>query len=33
MKKSTGEVPVIWGKSMIGFGSYHYKYGSGREGD
>jgi hypothetical protein len=33
MKKSTGETPVIWGKGMIGFGSYHYKYGSGAEGD
>lgn len=33
MKKATGEEPVIWGGSMIGFGNYHYKYDSGREGD
>jgi hypothetical protein len=33
MKKSTGEEPVIWGNGMVGFGSYHYKYSSGREGD
>lgn len=29
----TGLKPVMWGPSMIGFGSYHYKYESGREGD
>ncbi len=29
----TGQPPVIWGASMIGFGSYHYRYASGREGD
>lgn len=28
----TGEEPRIWGSVMIGFGSYHYKYESGREG-
>ena len=33
MKEITGEVPVMWGPSIIGFGSYHYKYDSGREGD
>lgn len=33
MKKITGEDPKMWGPSMIGFGSYHYKYDSGREGD
>lgn len=33
MKDITGEVPVMWGPSIIGFGSYHYKYDSGREGD
>lgn len=33
MKQITGEVPTMFGKSMIGFGSYHYKYASGREGD
>ena len=29
----TGERPVMWGPSIIGFGSYHYVYASGREGD
>ena len=29
----TKEKPVMWGPSIIGFGSYHYKYESGREGD
>jgi hypothetical protein len=29
----TGQPPVMWGPSIIGFGSYHYKYASGREGD
>ena len=33
MKKITREEPKMWGPSMIGFGSYHYKYESGREGD
>lgn len=33
MTKITSEKPVMWGPSMIGFGSYHYKYESGREGD
>ena len=33
MKKITKEEPVMWGPSIIGFGSYHYKYESGREGD
>ncbi len=33
MKKVTGEKPKMWGPSMIGFGEYHYKYESGREGD
>ena len=33
MKEITGEVPKMWGPSIIGFGSYHYKYESGREGD
>lgn len=31
-KEVTGSKPVMWG-SMIGFGSYHYKYPTGREGD
>ena len=33
MAEVTREVPVIWSGQMIGFGSYHYKYESGREGD
>lgn len=33
MRKVTGEEPVLWGDSIVGFGSYHYKYDSGREGD
>ena len=33
MQKITGHPPVLWGTSIIGFGSYHYKYDSGREGD
>ena len=33
MEKITGSQGVLWGTSIIGFGDYHYKYGSGREGD
>ncbi len=33
MQEVTGEEPVMWGTSIVGFGSYHYKYASGREGD
>lgn len=33
MKEATGEAPRMWGPSMVGFGEYHYKYDSGREGD
>ena len=33
MQKATGEKPKMWGPSIVGFGSYHYKYESGREGD
>ena len=33
MEDVTGEEATMWGKSIIGFGSYHYKYESGREGD
>ncbi len=33
MREITGEEPVMWGQSIIGFGSYHYRYESGREGD
>ncbi|MEO9871071.1 DUF1801 domain-containing protein [Ekhidna sp.] len=32
-KKITGKLPTMWGNSIIGFGRYHYKYKSGREGD
>jgi len=31
MQKITGEKPVMWGDSIIGFGNYHLKYESGRE--
>jgi hypothetical protein len=33
MQNAAGEKPRMWGPSIIGFGSYHYKYDSGREGD
>ena len=33
MKRASGEKPRLWGPSIVGFGSYHYKYDSGREGD
>jgi hypothetical protein len=33
MKEVSGEEPMMWGTSIVGFGSYHYKYASGREGD
>jgi len=33
MKKITKELPKMWGPSIVGFGSYHYKYESGHEGD
>ena len=33
MQDITGAEPRMWGTSMVGFGSYHYKYASGREGD
>ncbi len=29
----TGASPVMWGDSIVGFGQYHYRYDSGREGD
>ena len=32
-ERITGDQPRIWGDSIIGFGTYHYKYESGREGD
>jgi hypothetical protein len=33
MQSAAREKPKMWGPSIIGFGSYHYKYESGREGD
>ena len=33
MERVTGNPPVMWGPSIIGFGRYHYRYDSGREGD
>jgi Domain of unknown function (DU1801) len=33
MEEITGDKPKMWGPSIVGFGSYHYKYASGREGD
>lgn len=32
MRKATGRDPIMWGTSIVGFGAYHYKYASGREG-
>lgn len=32
-QKVTGETAVMWGESIVGFGSYHYTYKTGREGD
>ena len=33
MKRAAKAEPKMWGTSIVGFGSYHYKYASGREGD
>ena len=33
MSRATGAPPVMWGAGIVGFGSYHYRYESGREGD
>ena len=33
MEDVTGERPVMWGETIVGFGSYRYRYESGREGD
>src|SRR5438874_11687297 len=33
MAKATKQPPKMWGTSIVGFGSYHYRYESGREGD
>ena len=33
MRRVTKQKPMMWGPSIVGFGSYHYKYASGHEGD
>ncbi|MEP0821941.1 MAG: DUF1801 domain-containing protein [Ignavibacterium sp.] len=33
MRIATGLKPAIWGPTIVGFGTYHYRYQSGREGD
>ena len=33
MREATGAPPRMWGPSIVGYGRYHYKYKSGREGD
>jgi hypothetical protein len=33
MRHATGQPAVMWGASIVGFGTYHYVYASGREGD
>jgi hypothetical protein len=33
MSKATKQEPKMWGTSIVGFGSYHYRYDSGREGE
>lgn len=33
MKAVSGEEPIMWGKSIVGIGSYHYVYNGGRQGD
>lgn len=33
LRRVTGETPRIWGDAIIGYGSYHYRYASGQEGD
>ncbi len=33
MERVTGEKPRMWGDKIVGFGTYHYKYATGREGD
>jgi hypothetical protein len=33
MERATGEPATMWGPSIIGFGTYHYRYASGHEGD
>ena len=33
MERVTGQSPVVWNSGLVGFGTYHYKYASGQEGD
>ena len=33
MTDVTGERPALWGRSIVGFGTHHYRYATGREGD
>jgi hypothetical protein len=33
MRRVTGEAPAMWGASIVGFGEYHFRHASGREGD
>jgi hypothetical protein len=33
MTEATGAEPAMWGTSIVGFGTYHYRYATGREGD
>jgi hypothetical protein len=33
MREATGAEPQLWGSNIVGFGRYHYKYASGREGE
>ena len=33
MEEITGDKPKMWGPSIVGFGTWHYKYATGREGD
>lgn len=33
LRRVTGEEPYMWGASIIGYGTYHYRYDSGHEGD
>ena len=33
MREATGARPAMWGSSIVGYGRYHYRYASGREGD
>ncbi|MCH5374516.1 MAG: DUF1801 domain-containing protein [Planctomycetes bacterium] len=33
MRRATGKRPSMWGPGIVGYGTYHYRYASGREGD